>query len=447
MQSSSGTIAYLTSGAGGMICGSCLHDNTLARALIRRGLDVQLIPTYTAIRTDEEDVSSSSVFYGGVNVFLSQSVPLYRHLPSFLTRWLDHPGLIRWATKRASATSAASLGALTVSMLRGVDGNQYRELEQLCGWLRDLRPRLVVFSNALIAGCIPRLKDQLNVPVLVTLQGDDIFLDSLPAPYRQQSLEALRRLVPYIDGFLVNSQFYAERMGSMLEIPPAQLAIVPLGLDVTGFPAPSETATVSADTEGSRPPTIGYLARLAPEKGFHLLVDAFLELRRRGTVPGLRLHAAGWQGPQHAEYYQQQLTKLRAAGCENAFHYAGTVSRQQKIEFLRGLDVFSVPTTYEEPKGLFVLEALAAGVPVVQPDHGAFPELLLATGGGRLVPPNDPLALATGLEELLLNPEDRRELSRDGQRNLHARFNADAMAAAAWDVWKGYIVAPSLREA
>jgi hypothetical protein len=191
MESSSGTIAYLTSGAGGMICGSCLHDNTLARALIRRGIDIQLIPTYTPIRTDEEDVSSPAVFYGGLNVFLDQMVPGFRYLPSFVTRWLDHPGLIRWATKRASATSAAS---------------QRRELEQLCTWLRDLRPSLIVLSNALIAGCVPRLKELLPAPVLVTLQGDDIFLDSLPEPFRQRSLDELRKLVRSIDGFLVNSQ-------------------------------------------------------------------------------------------------------------------------------------------------------------------------------------------------------------------------------------------------
>ena len=138
MESTSGTIAYITSGAGGMFCGSCLHDNTLARALIRRGLDVQLIPTYTPIRTDEEDVSSTHVFYGGVNVFLSQTVPFYRHLPAMLTGWLDHPRLINWATRRAAATSAASLGALTVSMLRGVEGNQRRELDKMLEKLEEL---------------------------------------------------------------------------------------------------------------------------------------------------------------------------------------------------------------------------------------------------------------------------------------------------------------------
>jgi glycosyltransferase involved in cell wall biosynthesis len=422
-----------------MYCGSCLHDNTLARALQHRGIDVQLIPTYTPIRTDEEDVSSASVFYGGLNVYLSQTIPFFRHLPPILTRWLDRPGLIRWATKRASATSAASLGALTVSMLRGIRGNQRRELEQLCDWLADLQPQLVVLSNALIAGCVPQLKQRLSTPVLVTLQGDDIFLDSLPESYREQSLDELRKLVPLIDGFLVNSDFYTEHMGTMLEIPIAKFAKVPLGLDVTGFPVPGEVAGTHEEATRTRPLTIGYLARLAPEKGFHVLIDAFIELRRRGRVPGVRLHAAGWKGPQHAQYYEVQLAKLREAGCDADFHYAGSVNRSEKIAFLHGLDLLSVPTTYKEPKGLFVLESLAAGVPVVQPNHGAFPELLAATGGGRLVPPNDPVQLAVALEELLLNGTVRRELGQTGQQNVHTRFNADAMAASVWSVWQRFL--------
>lgn len=439
MPSTTGPIAYLTAGAGGMICGSCLHDNTLARAMLRRGVDVQLIPTYTPIRTDEEDVSSHQVFYGGVNVFLSQFVPAYRYLPSVVTKWLDHPRLIRWATKRASATSAKSLGGLTVSMLQGVHGNQRRETEELCSWLGDeLQPRMVVLSNALIAGCVPRLKERCSVPVLVTLQGDDIFLDSLPEPYREQSLQELRRLVQHIDGFLVNSRFYAQRMGEMLRIPPEKFCQVPLGVDLTGYPVPADRRAPRSTT-GDPIPTIGYLARIAPEKGFHVLIDAFLELRRRGKVAGVQLRVAGWQGPQHARYYEEQLAKLHSAGCFSAFHYAGSVSREDKIRFLSELDVCSVPTTYADPKGLFVLEALAAGVPVVMPNHGAFPELLADTGGGQLVPPNDPTRLAEALEDLLVDHPRRHQLGLEGHATVHARFHSDAMAAAVWEVWQRFL--------
>ena len=128
-------IAYLTAGAAGMYCGSCLHDNTLARELIRQGVDVQLVPLYTPIQTDEQDVTIDQVFFGGMNVYLQQHVGLFRRLPKWLDRVLDRPGLLRWIGSRGMETSAEQLGELTVSMLRGSAGFQRKEVQRLCQWL------------------------------------------------------------------------------------------------------------------------------------------------------------------------------------------------------------------------------------------------------------------------------------------------------------------------
>ena len=427
------TIAYITAGAGGMYCGSCMHDNTLARALTQLGVDVQLIPTYTPIRTDEEDVSIGRVFFGGINIFLEQKVPLYRSLPAFVGRPLDQPWLIRWATSGTSSASAASLGELTVSMLQGSAGFQHKEVDQLCSWLADsVRPQLVVFTNMLIAGCAPRIKAELGIPILVTLQGDDIFLNHLPDQYRSQALEEIRRLVEHVDGFLVHSQYYADFMEQYLGIPPDKFCRAPLGIDTQGFPTELTDAS-------SRPPTIGYLARLSPEKGLHVLADAFLLLRQRAETQNARLHIAGWLGEDHREYAEGVFEKLKQAGLADAFRYFGVVDRNEKIEFLKGLDVLSVPTTYREPKGLFVLEALAAGVPVVQPKHGAFPELIASLGGGRLVPPEDPASLAEQLHGLLCDADTRRQLAGDGQQAVHAGCNAEAMAKDTLQVFEQFL--------
>ncbi len=428
------SVAYITSGAAGMFCGSCMHDNTLARALSRQGVDIQLIPTYTPIRTDEQNVSIDRIFFGGVNVFLEQTVPGYRFLPDFVGRVFDQPWLIRKLTSRASSVNPKSLGKMTVSMLRGTAGYQRREVLKLSSWLgRSVRPEVVVFSNVLIAGCAPHIKRSLGTPILVTLQGDDIFLESLPDPYRRQSLDEIRRLVDSIDGFLVHSRFYAERMRAYLEIPEEKLHLVPLGIDTAGFPA-----TVPATTESAaqRPPTIGYLARLAPEKGLHVLVDAFLELHRRPGWEDVQLRVAGWIGESNQGYATAAFKKLDDAGLQGRYHYGGVLDRAQKLDFLHALDLLSVPTTYEEPKGLFVLEALAAAVPVVQPDHGAFPELLAATGGGCLVPPNDPQALADQLQQLLGQPRQRQAFARAGHAAVHARFSSEEMAKGTWAVMK-----------
>ena len=416
-------LAYLTAGAGGMFCGSCLRDNTLVSAMIRLGLDAVLVPTYTPIRTDGDDVSVDQVFYGGINVYLQQKLPFLRWLPNWADRFLDRPGLIRWATKGGMETSAKQLGALTVSMLKGAEGRQRKEVHRLCRWLDDeLDPEVVILSNLLIGGCIPTLKQRLGARVYVTLQGDDIFLNDLIEPYRQQALEQLWRLAESVDGFLVNSRYYGQYMGEMLRIPEDKLHVTPLGLDVADFPAPAVDFI-------DRPPTGGYLARLAPEKGLHQLVDAFLELKR-DHCPQAKLRIAGWLGPQHEAYAEEQLRRLDDAGLEADYQCLGEVDRATKLEFLRSIDVLSVPTTYREPKGLYVLEALASGVPVVQPRHGAFPELLASTGGGLLVPPGDTAALADAWASLLNDPDLRRVLALEGRESVLQRHTAEAMAEA-----------------
>ena len=437
-------IVYITAGAANMYCGSCIHDNTLVRALSRRNIDVQLVPTYTPIRTDEEDVSIDQVFFGGINVFLQQRIPLFRYLPRFMDRFLDARWLLRWATSRGLEIDPRELGSLTVSMLRGTAGYQRKEVKRLCHWLKSsVNPGLINLTNMLIAGCVPAMKSRLGVPVLVTLQGDDIFLNQLVEPYRSQALKEIRRLAQQVDGFVVFSDYYAEYLGDLLEIPEHKLHRVPLGLDTEDFQScRSTSAELDSRSPVDSPLTIGYLARLAPEKGLHVLVDAFLELRKKPGMEQACLKIAGWLGDQHQAYVDEQFAKVREAGAETVVEYVGSVDRAGKIDFLKQLDVLSVPTIYQEPKGLFVLEALAAGVPVVQPRHGAFPELLERIPGGLLVNPNDATDLSEKLAELLTDLPRCRELGRRGLEVVHGQYDADDMAAATWEVYRQYLDEP-----
>jgi glycosyltransferase involved in cell wall biosynthesis len=419
-------IAYLTSGAAGMYCGSCMHDNTLARALTRLGCDVQLVPLYTPIRTDEESAAVDQVFLGGINVYLEQKLPLYRYLPRWMTNWLDRPALIRWATSRGIETKAQDLGALTVSVLKGIEGNQRQEVQRLVDWLQLDRPDVIVFSNMLTAGCVPAIKRRLDTKVVVTLQGDDIFLRDLPEPYQSQAFAEIRRLIPFVDGFLAHSQYYADFMSGYLSIPRERIEVVPLGLDTSDF---AELVDHDPTRRLDGDNTIGYLARLAPEKGLHVLVDAFIHLTEEFDRRDTRLRIAGWLGDHNRRYVEQQLEKLRKAELSSNVDLVGEVDRRGKLEFLKSIDVLSVPTTYREPKGLFVLEALAAGVPVVQPNHGAFPELLAHTEGGVLVAPDNPAALAEELARLIDDRDRRGTLGRTGQAAVHREFTAERMAA------------------
>lgn len=422
----------MTSGAAGMYCGSCMKDNTLVASLCRLGHDALLIPTYTPIRTDEENVSQSKVFLGGINVYLQQKSWLFRHAPRFIDRLLSTRALLNWASQFAVRTKTDRLGGLTISMLQGKDGRQRKEIEKLADWLAvDFQPEVVVLSNVLISGLVPAIKNRWKAPVLATLQGDDIFLDGLTPEDRARSVELIRANGEWIDGYFATSEYYGDYMADYLSLPRQQIHIVRPGIQFKGHGAPRDFV--------KQPPfTIGYFARICPEKGLHNLTEAFRILRTTPSSPPCRLRISGWLGENNRPYLDAQLRTLRDAGLEADVEYVDCPRHGDKVRFLQSLDVFSVPTTYREPKGIYILEALANGVPVVQPRHGSFPELIGATGGGILVDPDNPTALAVGIRRLLEDSPLRRQLGESGQKQVFAQFSAETMATETASVLAQY---------
>ena len=283
----------------------------------------------------------------------------------------------------------------------------------------------MIFSNILIGGCIGHLKQKSDIPVLVTLQGDDVFLESLQEPYKTKCIDQINKIAEHVDGFIVQSNFFRDYMAEYFSIPLDKFYVTPLGINTSDFESFQHT---QQSPQHGQQQTIGYLARLAPEKGLHHLVDAFLELKTRPNTQHVRLKIAGWLAPEHRAYAQQQLERLKVAGHENHFEYLGAVEREAKLEFLKNIDLFSVPTQFKEPKGLYVLEALAAGVPVVVHQHGAFPELVGESTGGVLVPPENPKRLADAILRLLEDHELRNEMGVAGQRYVFQQRNATKMA-------------------
>ncbi len=426
-------IAQITPGAAGMLCGSCLHDNTLASALIRMGHDVALIPIYTPIRTDETDVSIDRVFYGAINVYLEQKSALFRHTPWLVDRVLDAPKLIGWASKRSVSIDPRDLGALTLSMLQGEEGKQRKELEKLVNWLRDeYRPDVVHLSNSMLLGMARRIRQELNVPVLVSVQGEDIFLDELAEPYATKVRRVMQERAAEVSGIVSTSGYYAEHMAERLDVPVGEIHHVPLGISLDGY--------LDAEPAAQRDPfTIGYLARICPEKGLHLLVEAFRRIVEQAPGQAWRLRFAGYLGQRDQAYFDGIMDQVRAWGIESMVEHLGEIDREGKLDLLRSLHVLSVPTTYRDPKGLFVLESMASGVPVVQPRHGAFPEMVEATGGGLLVEPGSTEALAEAIAGLRANEPRRLELGRCGRAAVRKDFNDDSMARATLDVYRSHL--------
>ena len=400
-------ILQITAGAAGMYCGSCTRDNALARAMLARGHDVTLLPVYTPTRPDEPNVSQGRVLFGGISVYLQQHSALFRKTPRALDRLWDSPRVIQAFASRAISTDARMLGDLTVSMLRGEQGVLRKEFEKLVEWTREEPlPDIVDVPNSLLIALAAPLKRAFNRPVCCTLQGEELFLDGLVPPYREQALAMIRRQVGTIDRFVAVSDYCARHMADYLGIPSARISVVPLGITLDGYERRRDTS-VDGEAGFNRPEgrafTIGYFARVAPEKGLHVLTDAYVRFRARIGSARVRLEAAGYMAPASQGYLRDAQRVLESAGLAEEFSYRGALDRAGKLAFLQGLDVLSVPATYDEPKGMFLLEAMASGVPVVQPRRGGFTEIVERTGGGLLVEPDDPEKLADGLHMLWSN--------------------------------------------
>jgi glycosyltransferase involved in cell wall biosynthesis len=435
-------ILYITAGAAGMYCGSCLRDNALASELLRQGHDVTLLPLYTPTLTDEPNVSSEKTFFGGISVYLEQQSAIFRHTPRWLDKLWDSKFALSAASKRSIPVDPDSLCELTLSILKGEHGHQRKEIDKFIDWLKaEPKPPLgfevVDMQNSMLIGLAKPIKEATGLPVCCTLQGEDLFLDGMREPYRSQAIGLIRQHAEYVDAFIAVSSYYADFMSDYLGIPRSKIHVVPLGINLKDYESqrPRKPRT-------REPFTIGYFARVAPEKGLHILAEAYRLLRQRDDFPAARLEVAGYLAPDHKPYLQGIEEKMRQVGLAAEFHYHGAVEREAKLNFFRNVDVISVPTTHAEAKGLSVIEAMASEVPVVQPRHGSFPEIIERTEGGLLFEPHDAAGLAEAIYSLWKNPELANDLGKRGAIAVPEHYGAKMMAERAIEVYSSLNYSP-----
>jgi glycosyltransferase involved in cell wall biosynthesis len=416
-------IVFLTAGTGSYYCGACMRDNALARELHRAGDEVTIAPMYLPLMLDESALPGADktpIFFGGINVFLQQKVPLFRKTPAFFDRLLNSAGLLRWAARHSHMTSARTHGEMALEMLQVESSPLGKELEKLLGWLEHTeKPDVVCLSNALLAGFARRLKQRLGAPIVTFFQGEDGFLDCLPEPFRSKCWTALAEQLPASDLLLAPSRYYASYMSRRLGLAANRVEVIHNGIQLDGY-------TVA--TQPPEPPSIGYLARMCREKGVEVLVDAFVILARELGDPATRLRIAGAATAGDEALITKLKQRLADAGLAGRVDWAPNLTREQKIDFLRSLTLFSVPAIYAEAFGLYVIEAMACGVPVVQPDAAAFTELISETGGGVCVPLGDAAALARAWQQLLRDPVRRQALGRAGRLGVEKRFTSRVMS-------------------
>jgi glycosyltransferase involved in cell wall biosynthesis len=413
-------IVSLTTGAAGMYCGGCMRDNALTAALRRLGHDALQIPLYTPLKVDEADNSIAKVFFGGVNVYLQQNTKILSRLPEWLDKRIDSPGFLRFATSFGIQTKPEMLGAMTISMLQGEHGKQVRELTKLTRWMAEhCKPDAVILSNVLMVGMARQLRAELKAPVFCTLQGEDFFLDHLPEKDRDTAWAIASERARELDGVIGVSRYYADLMARRLGLPAEKVFAVLNGIELADYAPPPERPAAR---------TVVYFARMAPEKGLGTLVEAYKLLRAQPEFADVKLRAGGSLTGPDAAYVRGLEDDLRRAGLKESVEFLPNLDKAAKVALLRSGTVFSVPATYGEAFGLYLLEALACGVPVVQPRHAAFPEILAETGGGVLCEPGDAKNLAEALAGLLRDRARAARLGDEGRRNVVARFGVDRAA-------------------
>jgi len=416
-------IVQITPSAGdSFYCENCLRDTALVTAMQKLGHDVLMIPLYLPLQIDESSsVSKAPIFFGGINVYLQQKSAIFRRTPRWFDRLLDSPKLLRWIGRKAGATSARNLGQMTISMLQAEQGRQKKELDKLVEWLdaQDNKPDVVCLSNVLLVGLTRGIKQRLGVPVVCLLQDEDGFLDGLTSPYSEQAWQILAERASDIDAFIAVSKYYADVIQQRLELASERVYVVYTGISLDGYELRQTEPEI---------PTIGYLSRMCFDKGLDTLVDAFVHLKKNEKLKNARLRITGGKRADDETFLNRIRQHLSSCGLIDDVEFQPDFDYNSKFGFLRTLSVLSVPEKQPVAYGLYVLEALAAGVPVVQPSSGVFPELLEMTGGGVLCEPNNATALASAMEPLLLEPDYARQLGKRGRDAVFEKFNIEQTA-------------------
>jgi glycosyltransferase involved in cell wall biosynthesis len=416
-------IAQLTPGSGdNFYCENCLRDAALVRAMRGLGADVLLLPMYLPLQSEKEGrLGSSEVFFGGVNVYLQQKLGFFRKTPRWIDRLFDSGWLLRLVSKKAGMTSARELGETTLSMLRGEQGRQVKELERLIEWLgrEENRVDVVILSNALLAGLAKRIKEALGTKVVCLLQDEDGFLDSLGTPYSERCWAELGNRAKDFDFFISVSKYYADVMAERLNISRDKLEVVYTGISLEGFKQDSETI----DT-----PVIGYLSRMCPARGLDVLVDAFIILKQNEQNKDVKLKIAGGQLGSDKVFVDGLRKKILDCGLNDDVEFREDFGTESRLSFLNRLSVLCVPERSAVAYGLYVLEALAAGVAAVEPATGVFKELAEETGGIYLYKRNDAAGAAAAIEKVLSDKEYARQLGQAGKNAVFEKFDIQKTA-------------------
>jgi glycosyltransferase involved in cell wall biosynthesis len=414
-------IAHIIPGSGGSFyCGNCMRDSKYIRALKDLGHQVIKVPLYLPIFDDAHDLDEVPVFYGAVNLYLKQQFPIFRHMPAFVEHALDSKGVLEMAARKAGSTRAKGLEEMTISMLLGEDGNQKEELERLADWLADeAKPDVVHLSNALLLGLARQIKKRMNATVVCSLQDEDVWVDAMSDQYRQKVWDLMSERGKDVDVFIPVSNYFASEIHQRMTIPESKMQTVHLGVDLSDY---------TSKPVSEKGPMIGYLSRTCEENGLAVLVDAFILLRKDPKYSSVQLKITGGKTGDDLAFIKEQKRKIAKAKLDTDVFWVDEFEGNDRQKFFDSVRLVSVPVLNGEAFGLYMLEAMASGVPMVQPALGAFSEVIEISGGGVVYGENKPENLAKALGELIYDDARLQELSLAGIAGVKAHFDIHTQA-------------------
>lgn len=415
-------IMHVIPGSGGSFyCGNCLRDSKYVEAMRKSDHRVVKLPMYLPLFADEHDLSREiPVFYGAISIYLKQLFPIFRKAPAWVDNALNSKPMLKLASRFAGSTRAKGLEEMTVSMLLGEEGQQNEELQRMVDWIvENCNPDVIHLSNALLLGLAHQLSERLNVPVVCSLQDEDVWVDVMKPSARDSVWKLMSNRAEHVTSFISVSDFYAGVMKEKMEIPDQKLYTVHIGVD------PEDYVFKPA---GEKKRNIGYVSRMCHENGLDILVDAFILLKKKAGFEDVGLVLTGGSTGDDRKYLSDIRGKIKQHGLQGQVEFHEDFEEAGLRDYFEKVSMVSVPVRNGEAFGIYLLECMASGIPVVQPELGAFPEIVNLTGGGVIYKKNTPEALAESLEKLLNNPSELDRLSRAGKAGVDSHFHINVQA-------------------
>jgi glycosyltransferase involved in cell wall biosynthesis len=422
-------IAYIIPGSGGSFyCENCLRDSTLTGSLRQSGFEVFPVPMYLPLFAGEPD-GRTPLFYGAIALYLRQRYRLFRRLPVSFDRVFNARPFLALAARSGGSTRASGLEEMTISMLRGSAGGQAAELERLLEWLHQtVKPDVVHLSNALLLGLAPAVKQKLGAAVVCSLQDEHVWIEPMAEEARRRAWDLLSQDARAVDRFIAVSGYYRGFIAPRMGLDPAAVAVVSPGVD---------PARYACRDHAPAQPVIGFLSRIQEESGLDLLLKALHLLINEPGLSEARLLVYGGMTADDQPYVRRVKKIIRRLGLARHVELATGYDRARRFEFLSRLSVLCVPRRRPEAFGMFLLEALASGVPVAAPRLGGFTELVETTDGGLLYPPGDVPALAAVLRTLLMDRPLALRLGANGCGRVRELYSLERAAWLTGEIYRG----------